>query len=507
MLINISRLKPALLTAFCCGTFCIGNLVLQTTVSSSAAGQDALNSLQEPEKSADMAAKATAQQQQAQQQEALKKQMGDVLFKEVEKLVPGEQVEGSPAAESLHAAVDAIVLERKPNKALTILEQAVASNPEFPPAKLLMAGLSFAAKDQKNGLLLLREASINNLEHPAVYAAYGRLASGSGRSVDAMVHFEKLAALINQIQDKAVLAHYENEYLEGMSQTAVQLKQYDLARNLAEQLLKRKPDSTNPLQLLARISFDEGKLDEAVANLAKLRAKDPQTRAPEAVIGTWFARAGNQNQAGAWISKLPAAYPDDANVQLEYATWALGQEDIEGAAAAVAKAEAIEPATPAANKLKGKIAFYQRKYDDAVAIFKALHEANPRNAEIANMYVLSLIESSSAENKAIANQLATANLQANPKDRVTLAALGYVRLRTLGINDQLKSIFTKVAQTRDGRSPEVDYFLASFLKEAGSDQDALKLLQQASLYPGLFLYRKQADQMKQALAATVLPTP
>jgi len=110
MLINISRLKSTLLTGLCCGTFCVSTLVLQAAMSNPAVAQDALGALQDS-KPTDTAAQPTAEQQQAQQQEALKKQMGDVLFKELDKLVPGEQVEGSPAAESLHAAVEAVVFQ------------------------------------------------------------------------------------------------------------------------------------------------------------------------------------------------------------------------------------------------------------------------------------------------------------------------------------------------------------------------------------------------------------
>ena len=99
-------------------------------------------------------------------------------------------------------------------------------------------------------------------------------------------------------------------------------------------------------------------------------------------------------------------------------------------------------------------------------------------------------------------------MQTNPNSRVVLATLGYVRLRTLGVvNAQLKAAFVKVAQTRDGRSPEVDYFLANFLKEIGDTKRAYALLEQASKYEGLFLYRQKAQQMKQGLGAGVLPTP
>ena len=515
MLINISQLKSALLTGLYCGAFGVGTLVLQATVSKPAVGQDALNALQE-NTPAEATGQPTAEQQQAEQQEARKKQLGVAFYKELDSLVPGEQTEGSPAAEALHTAVDSFI-QRKPAMTLEILKQAVANNAGFPPAELLMAGLYLAAKDQKNGLQNLQQAAIESPDNPAVYAAYGRLAYGTTRYVDAMVHFEKLLSLLDKVEDPTAVAHYENEYLEGMSQTAIRLKRYDLARNLSEQLLKRKPDSTNPLQLLARVAFEEGNLEEATANLLKLREKNPDTRVPEAVIGMWFARANKKAMADQWMDKLPAAYPKDPGVQLEYAAWTLGQEDIANASAAIARAEAIEPENTNLKVIKGKIAFYQRKYEDAVAIFKALHEADPGNTEIVNMYMLSLIESGTTENSTLANKLANdlanklakTKSQANPNNRVALATIGYVRLRTVPINDQLRAIFSQVAKTRDGRSPEVDYFLANFLKDAGNAQSAFLVLQQASKYPGLFLYRNQADQMKQALAAAAanLPTP
>lgn len=500
---TFSHLKSSLLAGLYCGAICFGSMALQTTISAPVFGQDALEALDKP-------AEPAAVNPQADPNAELKKQLSEALFNELEKLVPGEQAEGSPAAEALHSAADAYV-GQKGDMAMSILERTAASNENFPPAEVLMAGLHFSAKNQNGGLQAMQQAAIKKPNHPAVYAAYGRLAAGTNRSVDAKVHFEKLLALLDQVKlDEASVTHYENVYLEGMSQVSVKLKDYEQARNLTGQLLKRDPKNSNALQLLARVDFDEGKLDDAVANLAKFRETNPQARVPEAVIGTWFARSADKAKkakANTWFSKLPAKYANDATAQLEYAGWALGQENIEGAAAAIAKAEAAGGATPASDNFKGKIAFYQRKYDDAVTIFKVLHEGNPRNPDFANMYVLSMIESSNAENRVLANKLANANMQANPNNRVSLAALGYVRLRTLGVNNQLKAIFGKVAQTRDGRSPEVDYFLASFLKEAGNTQSALTVLQQASNYEGLFLYRQQAERMKQALAAGVLPTP
>ena len=495
-----SHLKSSLRSGLLCGAICMGSVALQTALSTPVFGQGALDTLERP-------AAAAPVNPQAAQQAARKKQVSDLFFKELEKLVPGEQAEGSPLAEALHTAADAYV-ERNSDMVMSILDRSASDNPSFPPAKLMMAGLHFAAKNQNGGSQALQQAAMENPEHPAVYAAYGRLAVGTNRNVDAKLHFEKLLTLIQGGKlDETSVTHYEDVYLDGMSQTALKLKDYEQARSLSGELLKRDPQNAKALQLLARIDFEQEKLDAAVANLTKLREINPQSRVPEAIIGTWLSRNGKTAKANTWFSKMPAKYANDAPAQLEYASWMLNQEDVGSAAAAITNAEGLGKATPALNLLKGKIAFYEQKYDDAVTIFKALHEGDTRNPDLTNMYVLSMIESSDADNRTLANQLATANAQAHQNNRVAVAALGYVRLRTLGVNNQIKTIFGRVAQTRDGRSPEIDYFLANFLKEAGDTKSALKVLQQTSNYNGLFLYRRQAEQMKQGLAAGVLPTP
>ena len=492
------HLKSSLRSGLLCSAICLGSVALQTLLGSPVFGQAALQTLNQP---------VAIPSPQAAQQAERKKQISEILFKELEKLVPGEQVEGSPTTEALHSVADAYV-ERKNDMAMTILGRFATENASFPPAELMMAGMHFSAKNQNGGLQALEKAAIENPEHPAIYAAYGRLAAGTNRNLDAKLHFDKLLFLVRRGDlDKVSVDHYEEVYLDGMSQTALRLKDFELARNLTGELLKRDAENISALQLLARIDFDEEKLDDAVANLAKLRDKDPEARVPEAIIGAWYSRMGEKSKANTWFGKLPAKYANDAAAQIEYATWALGQEDIESASKAIANAEAADKATPVTNSLKGKIAFYQRKYKDAVAIFKALYEAENDNASIANMYVLSLIETSNSEDRILANRLANANMLAYKNDRVVLATLGYVRLRTLGINNKVKTIFEKISQTRDGRTPEVDYFLANFFKEAGGSKAAHAILQQTSNYQGLFLYRKRAEQMKQGLAADVLPTP
>ena len=121
---------------------------------------------------------------------------------------------------------------------------------------------------------MLQAAATKAPNDPAIYAAYGRLASAANRNVDAKVHFEKLLTLLNQAElDKVSKAHYKKGYLKGMALTVSRLKDYKQARLLCQQLLEIAPENENTLQLLATIAFQEDKFDEALTNLTKVRNK------------------------------------------------------------------------------------------------------------------------------------------------------------------------------------------------------------------------------------------
>ena len=276
MLFNFLDIKSCLLSGLYCSAFCFVTLALQVTLNTSAMGQDALDTLGElaeptlqlptetPAGEDAPAASAPAASPQDQQRAALNKRLKDALFDELDKLVPGDQAKDSPAGEALLLAVDAFT-QRKNDKAYVILEQAAASQSNFPPADLLMAGMYMLLKNQNNGLKLLQAAATKSPNDPAIYAAYGRLASAANRNVDAKVHFEKLLTLLNQAElDKVSKAHYKKGYLKGMALTVSRLKDYKQARLLCQQLLEIEPENENTLQLLATIAFQEDKFDEAL---------------------------------------------------------------------------------------------------------------------------------------------------------------------------------------------------------------------------------------------------
>ena len=435
-----------------------------------------------------------------------KEKIGKSLFDELNRLIPGDVAADSPAGQGIQVAIKSY-MDRNGAKSRIVLEQQCKDNPAFPPADVLMAGLCFSTKDVANGSRFLETATIKNPDHPSVYAAYGRLALGGNRNVDAAVHFEKLFSILeNSKLEEAVVTHYQNEYLDGMTQAASRLERYELARQLISQSRQRDPKNAKPLQILSEIAFKQDKLEESFGHLKELRKMNPDTRAPEAVVGSWYARKGDITKANEWMNKIPSQHSEDASALLEFASWSLSQESLDAASEAIKKAESLKGENPLSTGLKAKLAFVQLRFDDAVAGYQELLDSNPQNPDYANMLALSLIESGSVENRTKANLLSRENLKANPNNRIALAAAGYIRLQTLGVNQTIQAIFQKINETRDGRSPEIDYFLATFLNDIGQNQAAGQILQQSLRYKGLFLYRKQAEKLRDKLANSSLPT-
>ena len=65
--------------------------------------------------------------------------------------------------------------------------------------------------------------------------------------------------------------------------------------------------------------------------------------------------------------------------------------------------------------------------------------------------------------------------------------------------EQAQAIFSRASQMT-GSSPEIDFFIASFLKQVGEDAKAKQFIDRALGRKGLFLYRTAAKKMQQELA-------
>lgn len=422
----------------------------------------------------------------------------DLLVKELDNLIPGDFEEGSAQKKAIEDAVTAFQL-RDAKRVFEILNAQAAVDSEFPPTDLMLAALSYATKDQKSGRVLLERAGVQNPNSPPVYAAFSRLAINENRNIEALALLEKMARVIAtaKLTEKS-RSFYDAQYLDGMTDVAMRQQRYPDARTYLEKLRVLRPKDPKTLMVSAELEFKEKKLDKSMEYLTQLQLVLPHARAPETIIASWFHRTGQTDEAKKWMADAATKYADSPQVQLEVASWSVNDEDFPTASASIKKAEA-NGETPLSKSLKAKIAFAGESYGVAEAHYKELYLQNPDNFDAANMYALSLIESSDPEKRKLALDIANRNFRSLPDNIVAQAALGYVKLR-LGDIEQAKSALGRALQSNTA-SPEIRFFGAAVLREMKEYENSKTVLIQALNHKGIFLYRTAAKKMLSELDA------
>ena len=431
----------------------------------------------------------------------------EVLFTELDNMIPGDFSEDLETRQAIEDAVTAFQL-KDINRVRSIFKEQAARNKNFPPPDLLLASLSYAVQDAQSGLVLLERAAIASPDYPGVYLALARLAINQGRISDSLALLEKCER-INQSADieDFVREHYDQQLLDGLTDVAMRQERYDDARQYLEQIRATTPKNAKVLMVSAELEFRQNNIEKSQEYLQSLKSEFPATRPPESILATWYQRTGNQPDAEKWIRKAASKYAEDPQVQLEFASWAVNEEDFPTASSAIIKAEKKAGETPFSQNLKGKIAFCNRAYGIAEAHYRAIAQQQPNNFDAVNMYALSLIESNDPKKQQLAREIAARNFRALPENLVAQAALGYVELK-LGETEQAKAILTRAART-PGTAPEIDYFLAALLAKMGETQQAKLVVESALKNKGLFLYRSASQQLLDELDSSTdtLPEP
>jgi len=288
------------------------------------------------------------------------------------------------------------------------------------------------------------------------------MAINQGRIADGSVHLEKLESMLGDPKVSGeVREFYTKQYLDGMIDVAMSQKRFPEARALLDHQRKNLPDSPKVQLVSAELEFWEKDIDKSLEYLNALKSKNPKARAPESVLATWYRRTGDLANSQKWLEAGAAKYPNDPQVQLEYGSWAIRQENFELATASIEKAVKNSKETEFSRNLKGKIAFAKGAYLDAASHFEAIAASNPGNIDAMNMLALSFIESGDENKRKKSLELALNNFRRAP---------------------------------------------ASVLKAMKQKEKARSVLEIALRYKGFFLYRSPAKKMLNDLGGP-LPAP
>lgn len=440
-------------------------------------------------------------------QEAAGQQVFEVLVQELKNMLPRKLESDSEAAKTIENVINAFQL-RDFNRASELLEELAKQDKSYPPADLLKAALSYAIRDGQNGFILLEKAATEHPNHPGVYSAFARLALNENRNSDALAMFEKCARMLANAEiDEEAKKFYEQQCLDGMIDVAMRQRRYDAARSYLERQIKALPEDLKVLMSYAELEFHQKNLEKSLEYLQTIRTKFPGTRAPETIVATWFDQQGDRENGAKWIRSAAEKYPQDPQVLLEFAAYLINIEDFPKASSVIAEAEKLSNETLFSRNLKARIAFCNMSYGIAEAHYRALAESQQNNFDPANMYVLSLVESKDQEKQKLAREIATRTFRSLPDNRIALATMAYVQLKT-GDLEQAKTFFGPLALS-SGMSPEIDFFLASYYNANGEADKAVSLLETNLKREGMFLYRKPAQQLLDQLkkGSDGLPAP
>ncbi len=423
----------------------------------------------------------------------------EFLVNEMSQLTPGKISDNAALKDAYNTAAGSLV-DEKAEESLEILKTAATANPDMPPAKLLMAAMFFAGGNPQQGFVYLEQAAVDAPQFPLVYVAFARIAISQQRKTDARVLLEKSTSLLDSGNwSEAVKTHLTDSNLDASADLYLLANELPDARKTLETMLERKPDYSRAVLRLAEVAFKEEKIDQSLSLLKLYSTNEKDARAPELMLATFFQRTGKPEGAAKWILDAYDKHPEDIAVLTEYAAWRVNKEEFNEANLALAKIEQLAGKMPVATLLKGKMAFAQQAYELAESRFAELNKLEPTNVEIANLWAMSLAESSSSDKLAMALEKAMQNMEAQPQNPFAATILGWVYFRQKNF-EQANVWFSRAAQSNN-LPPEAAYYFAKFLQHLGEKEKALELVDGALKAENLFLYRTSAITLKAVLTA------
>ena len=431
-----------------------------------------------------------------------------LLFDEIENLIPGGVEEGSATEKEIRKAIDAFLKSdvKKTTEILELVATAEKDKSDFPPQELLVAGMWFASKNPQRGLLMLEKTAVENPNYPGIFSAFARLAISQNRLTDALALLEKADRLLKSEEFSEVEKnHFRNIYLDAMMDLSMRRENYKMAREFANRCQELEPDTPKVLLTLAELEFQEGKIKSSREYLTKLKEVFPTARVPELILAGWYERKSDADNTEKYVRMAAESYPDDQTVQLQFADFSIEREEFKNAQSALEKIERARGENRFTLALKAKIAFANEAYGLAQTHYEKLVKLAPRDANLINLYALSLAESENEEEKKKAYSIALQRYQQAPNSPLSIASLGWISWK-LDNKQQAQQLLQRAAQT-PRLAPEVAFFLATTLHSQEKSQQAKLILAPALESKKFFFYRNAAKRLMKEIDASSLPAP
>jgi Tfp pilus assembly protein PilF len=386
-----------------------------------------------------------------------------------------------------------------------LLKEAVSKGNDLPPAQLILAEWFTQANQTQAARVALERAVLDEPADPEIYVIMSDLALREGRFTEAELALDKATAVLEgftkSARRKQMLIPRVHANLAAVSEWR------EAWAKAAEHLaawLKFDPQSAVAMQRMGRVLFAQGKREEALQQFRAAANVDKTALNPDAIMGRLYEQAGERGKAKASMDAAVKAAPADLKTQLTVSQWALDTGQLAAAQEHADAASKIDPSSLEAKQVRGTVALFQRDYKVAEDCFQAVLIQAPANFAASNNLALALCSQDDESKKRRALEYAQVNVRQYPRQAEAYSTMGWI-LYDMGQRDEAEKAL-RTAASSGTVSPDTAYYLARLDIDRDRKAEAKLILESAVKATGLFMFRKEADDLLAQLTAAPVET-
>src|SRR5882672_2258036 len=383
-----------------------------------------------------------------------------------------------------------LLLNGEYEEAQTLLEQLLARDSDFLPARLLLGAVNYAQGDfgQADMHLSSLLAAEPDNEFARILLANSRLRQQKPRAaldaVSPQVKRGDPRALViaGEASIRAGDVDTGLKYLErnvaadpqdpartlALASGYIAAKRFDRAIQLLEQLPPQADTDYRRTMLLIAAHLRSRDLKSALHDAQSLVDSHPDDAFARSTLGGLLAASGDLKSARAQFERAAELKPDNALAQIDLARVDLAEKRTNDAQRRLDKALALGPNDPAVLVACAQVDMLNGKPDSAIARLKLAREHNPRAVE---PRVLLAQYHFSRREYAQAAALASEALEIAPDEPAALNILGFALAANGDLDQGLPTL--KRAAERNAGSANAQLNLARMYMVAGRPTDAL----------------------------------
>jgi tetratricopeptide (TPR) repeat protein len=379
--------------------------------------------------------------------------------------------------------------------ALQQLDKAVGKYPELPPSELIAAEWYVANNRIERAFNALDTAAQKYPDDPETYLLLGNLAFLQNRNTEAALAFQKADELLESFSGDSLRSKRLQLRLNaGLASLAERFGEWENAIQYLQKWVELDPSNASARVRYARTLFRNKKGREAYQQLRRAKNLDKAIMSAAMHIAQFNIEEGNMELAQQWLESASRKNTDDFKPRVELANFFWNNGQFIKAKDYVQQARALNKGDIRLNILAGQVAHYDHDYDTAIALFEEIFNAQPDNQIGRNHLILALAAEGSEDNVQRALQLA----ESGGSDIPSLVNQCYALARS-GNKEKSRAMM----QAADGGTtgPNANYIFAYVLAEDGKLDQALPLLEAALKDKKLFVFRRNAQKLREKAVA------